>query len=158
MHFFLLLFFRKAKLLLKKKRYQENLITKTDQQIENIERMANDLEYAQIEVQVVQGLKTGNDALKKIHEVMSIEDVERILDEAQAGIEYQREIDEILSGSLTREDEDAVLAELDAIIQETLPQVPESAEVPELPEVPEAEPKAKKIKAEQRQAEMVPAS
>lgn len=28
-----------------------------------------DLEFAQIEVQVVEGLKTGNEALKKIHQV-----------------------------------------------------------------------------------------
>ena len=71
---------------------------------------------------------------------MSIEDVERIMDETREGIEYQRvsdinwkalisvvfsqmltktliffpqEIDELLSGSLTQEDEDAVLQELE---------------------------------------------
>ena len=71
---------------------------------------------------------------------MSIKDVERIMDETREGIEYQRvsdinwkalisavfnqmltkiliffpqEIDELLSGSLTQEDEDAVLQELE---------------------------------------------
>ena len=71
---------------------------------------------------------------------MSTEDAERIMDETREGIEYQRvsdinwkalisavfnqmltkiliffpqEIDELLSGSLTQEDEDAVLQELE---------------------------------------------
>ena len=75
-----------------------------------------------------------------LSQIMSIEDVERIMDETREGIEYQRvsdinwkalisavfnqmltkiliffpqEIDELLSGSLTQEDEDAVLQELE---------------------------------------------
>lgn len=76
-------------------------------------------------------------------QVMSIEEVERIMDETQDAIEYQRvsagesrsvaavflltaqpyilgcvqQIDEMLAGSLSQEDEDAVLAELEAITQ-----------------------------------------
>lgn len=74
-----------------------------------------DLEFAQIERKVIDGLKVGNDCLKKMHEVgdtlffsllwsswksstwlclllqmMSIEEVERIMDETQDAIEYQR--------------------------------------------------------------------
>ncbi|XP_014676459.1 PREDICTED: charged multivesicular body protein 6-B-like [Priapulus caudatus] len=150
----------KALLLLKKKRYQENLMSKTDSQIDNIERMVQDLEFAQIEVQVVEGLKTGNDALKTLHRLMSLEDVEKIMDEAQEGIEYQREIDELLSGSLTAEDNDAVLAELDQIIQESLPEAEEreADEVPQLPGVPTQEPERKKIKEHRKQPELVAAS
>ncbi|KAK6479707.1 charged multivesicular body protein 6-like isoform X1 [Huso huso] len=107
----------KALLLLKKKRYQEQLLDKTENQISNLERMVQDIEFAQIEMKVIEGLKIGNDCLKKMHEVMSIEDVERIMEETQDGIDYQRQIDEVLAGSLTREDEDAVLAELEALTQ-----------------------------------------
>lgn len=126
----------KALLLLKKKRYQDQLLDKTENQIGNLERMVQDLEFAQIEKKVIDGLKVGNECLKKMHEVMSIEEVERIMDETQDSIEYQRQIDEMLAGSLTQEDEDAVLAELEAITQGDvkLPEVPED----ELPEVPEA--------------------
>ncbi|XP_077109445.1 charged multivesicular body protein 6 [Ranitomeya variabilis] len=116
----------KAKLLLKKKRYQEQLLEKTDNQISNLEKMVEDIEFAQIEMKVIEGLKIGNDCLKKMHEVMSIEEVERIMDETQEGIEYQRQIDELLAGSLTTEDEEAILEELEAITQEDL----------ELPEAP----------------------
>lgn len=79
------------------------------------------MEFAQIETKVIAGLKTGNECLKKMHEVgdylsqerhasqplclfislnelyvpplcqvMSIEEVERIMDETQDSIEYQR--------------------------------------------------------------------
>uniref|UniRef100_A0A672GYR7 Charged multivesicular body protein 6b n=1 Tax=Salarias fasciatus TaxID=181472 RepID=A0A672GYR7_SALFA len=107
----------KALLLLKKKRYQDQLLDKTENQISNLERLVQDLEFAQIEKKVIDGLKVGNECLKKMHEVMSIEEVERIMDETQDSIEYQRQIDEMLAGSLSQEDEDAVLAELEAITQ-----------------------------------------
>uniref|UniRef100_A0A4W5Q062 Charged multivesicular body protein 6 n=1 Tax=Hucho hucho TaxID=62062 RepID=A0A4W5Q062_9TELE len=76
-----------------------------------------DIEFVQIEMKVIEGLKVGNDCLKSMHEAMSLEDVERIMDETQDAVEYQRQIDEMLSGSLTQEDEDAVLSELEAITQ-----------------------------------------
>ncbi|TKS89386.1 Charged multivesicular body protein 6 [Collichthys lucidus] len=131
----------KALLLLKKKRYQDQLLDKTENQIGNLERMVQDLEFAQIEKKVIDGLKVGNECLKKMHEVMSIEEVERILDETQDSIEYQRQIDEMLAGSLTQEDEDAVLAELEAITQgdAELPDVP-SDELPEVPAASEEQP------------------
>ncbi|KAL2078382.1 hypothetical protein ACEWY4_026067 [Coilia grayii] len=127
----------KAILLLKKKRYQDQLLDKTENQISNLERMVQDLEFAQIEMKVIEGLKVGNDCLKKMHEMLSVEEVERIMDETQDSIEYQRQIDDMLAGSLSQEDEDAVLAELEAITQGDvdLPEVPDEA----LPEVPEAE-------------------
>ncbi|XP_070596316.1 charged multivesicular body protein 6 [Erythrolamprus reginae] len=116
----------KAKLLLKKKRYEEQLLDKTENQISNLERMVYDIEFTQIELKVIEGLKIGNECLNRMHQVMSIEEVERIMDETQEAVEYQRQIDEILAGSFTTEDEDAILAELDAITQEQidLPEVP----------------------------------
>ncbi|XP_034050379.1 charged multivesicular body protein 6 [Thalassophryne amazonica] len=128
----------KALVLLKKKRYQDQLLDKTESQISNLERMVQDLEFAQIELKVIEGLKNGNECLKKMNEMMSIEEVERIMDETQEAVEYQRQIDEILAGSLSQEDEDAVLAELEALTEGDveLPEVPSE----ELPEAPEKKP------------------
>ncbi|XP_072550423.1 charged multivesicular body protein 6 isoform X4 [Salminus brasiliensis] len=137
----------RALLLLKKKRYQDQLLDKTETQISNIERMVQDLEFAQIEVTVLEGLKVGNDCLKKMHEVLSIEEVERIMEETQEAIEYQKQVDEILAGSLNQEDEEAVLAELEAITQDedvALPEVP-AEPLPALPKG-EKERKAAEIK------------
>lgn len=138
----------KAVLLLKKKRYQDQLLDRTENQISNIERMVQDIEFMQIEMQVIEGLKVGNECLKSMHEIMSIEDVERILDETQESIEYQRQIDEMLAGALSEEDEEAVLAELEAITQGedlALPDVPEEP-VPEVPEAAKTEPERKEAK------------
>ncbi|XP_009885134.1 PREDICTED: charged multivesicular body protein 6 [Charadrius vociferus] len=138
---------RKAMLLLKKKRYQEQLLDKTENQISNLERMVQDIEFTQIEMKVIEGLKIGNECLNKMHQVMSIEEVERIIGETQDAVEYQRQIDEILAGSLTEEDEEAILEELNAITQEQveLPEVP-SEPLPE--KTPEASPVKNRPKPE----------
>ncbi|XP_029293947.1 LOW QUALITY PROTEIN: charged multivesicular body protein 6-like [Cottoperca gobio] len=140
----------KALLLLKKKQYQDQLLDKTENQISNLERMVQDIEFMQIELEVIEGLKVGNDCLKSMHEIMSVEDVERIMDETQESIEYQRQIDEMLSGALTQEDEDAVLAELEAITQGedvALPEVP-TEPIPEVSEAAKAEPERREAKNE----------
>lgn len=143
----------KAKLMLRKKRFQESLIEKTDGQLKNIEQLVHDLEFAQIEAKVFEGLKAGNESLKKLHQLMSIEDVEKLMDETQESIEYQREIDDLLAGGLTEDDEEDVLAELDELTKQdiALPDVPTD----ELPEVQKEKRKAQK---EERQAEAIPAS
>lgn len=108
---------------------------KTDQQLDNLQQMVDNIEFAQIEIKVFEGLKTGNKCLEEMHKIMSLEDVEQIMAETQDAIEYQRvrcpilnktsiikcycfpqEIDELLGQNLTDEDEDAVAAELDSIL------------------------------------------
>ena len=132
-------------MLLKKKRFLESLLTKTDQQLDNLQQMVDNIEFAQIEMRVVEGLKTGNECLEQLHKLMSIEDVEKIMEDTQDAIEYQRvrlidcmcmcvctrvcmcvhivmdhsllqEIDELLGQNLTQEDEDAVAEELESIL------------------------------------------
>lgn len=62
---------------------------KTDGQLENLEKLTHDIEFAQIELQVVEGLKQGNEALKKVNDALNIEDIERILDETREAKEKQ---------------------------------------------------------------------
>lgn len=143
----------RAKLLLKKKRYREQLLDKTENQISSLESMVQSIEFTQIEMKVMEGLQVGNECLKKMHQVMSIEEVERILDETQEAVEYQRQIDELLAGNLTQEDEEAILEELDAITQEQV----ELPDVPSEP-LPEKHPEKVSSKARPRQAELVAAS
>ncbi|OBS73285.1 hypothetical protein A6R68_12139 [Neotoma lepida] len=142
----------RAKLLLKK-RYQEQLLDRTENQISSLEAMVQSIDFTQIETKVMEGLPVGNECLNKIHQVvLSIEEVERILDETQEAAEYQRQIDELLAGNFTQEDEDAILEELNAITQEQI-------ELPEVPSEPltDINPEAP-AKARSRQAELVAAS
>lgn len=131
-------------MLLRKKKYQEKLLETTDNQLENLEKLTSDLEFSQIEQKVLDGLKVGNEALKKVHEILTIDEVERILDETKEGVEKQREIDAVINqyneSALTEEDEEAVLAELDQLIGAEEAQASPAKEAPsepiDLPEVP----------------------
>lgn len=130
----------RARALLRKKKYQEKLLETTDGQLENLEKLTSDLEFAKIEQQVLNGLQVGNEALKRIHEVLPIEEVERIMDETKEGIEKQREIDETINQTLTEQDEEDVLAELDALIGADEKIATEPIDLPEVPtdELPNA--------------------
>jgi len=122
----------RAKLLLRKKKYQEGLLDQADKQLDQLERLTQDLEFSQVEHKVLEGLKQGNDALQRANSVFSTEDIEDLLDETKEAIDKQREIDELLSGQLTQEDEEDVMREFDALLEEEL--------VPTLPAAPAEEP------------------
>ena len=125
-------------LLLRKKKFQEQILSKTDGQLDNLERMVHDLEFAQVETRVIDGLKLGNTALKKLQEVLSIDEIEKVMDETREGVEKQNEINDILMGTLTAEDEADAEAELDALLaldaKEDIPEVPEDVQLPDVPE------------------------
>lgn len=91
------------------------------------------IEFSLVEVSVLHGLKQGNEVLKEIHREMSLESVERLMEETHEAREYQRvrlpdltdifhgltlylhfiqEISNLLANQLTLEEEDAVQAEL----------------------------------------------
>lgn len=125
--------------MLRKKKYQEQVLSRADGQLENLERMVHDLEFAQIEMKVVDGLRIGNTTLKQLHDLLSIDEIEKIMDETREGIEKQREIDEILSSTLAAEDnidESEIETELDALLEaeinEKAPEVPKNVILPDV--------------------------
>lgn len=133
--------------MLRKKKYQEQVLSRADGQLENLERMVHDLEFAQVEMKVVDGLKIGNTALKQLHALLSIDEIEKVMDETREGIEKQREIDEILTSTAIAEeeiDESEIEAELDALmeadINEKAPEIPKDVLLPDVPkDLPEEE-------------------
>lgn len=66
------------------------MLDKAEAQLETLEKMTADIEFAQIEVEVVEGLKIGNESLRELHALMSIDQIESILDETREGVEKQR--------------------------------------------------------------------
>lgn len=135
--------------MLRKKKLQENLLAKTDAQLENIEQMVQDIEFAQIEAKVLLGLKSGNEALNKMHKLMSLENVEKIMDDTREAVEYQQQIDDLLAGGLTSQDEEDVEAELEDILNQAEKNI-------ELPNVPID--KLTEKRAEKKERELVAAS
>lgn len=81
----------KALLALRRKKYQESLLSKTDQQLAQLEILTSDVEFALVQKDVVFGLKQGTAVLKEIHKEMGgLEQVEMIMDESAEAQAYQR--------------------------------------------------------------------
>ncbi|VDO42055.1 unnamed protein product [Haemonchus placei] len=106
----------RALLLLKKKRFQENVIERTLKQLDNIDRMVHDLEFADIQQRVVEGLRQGNDALKKMNAIFDIDEIEKLMEETKEAAEYQEEISALLTGQLTTTDVEEAEHELEQLL------------------------------------------
>ncbi|KAL2353948.1 Snf7-domain-containing protein [Cryomyces antarcticus] len=131
---------KKALLALRRKKYQESLLTKTDQQLAQLEILTSDVEFALVQKDVVFGLQQGTSVLKEIHKEMGgLENVEKLMGESAEAQAYQKEISDMLGGRISNQDEDEVEDELDALEAEVagtkLPDAPTQA----LPENVESE-------------------
>lgn len=82
---------KRALLALRRKKYQESLLAKTDAQLAQLEKLTNDVEFALIQKDVVFGLQQGTKVLKEIHaEMGGIENVEKLMGETAEAIAYQQ--------------------------------------------------------------------
>ncbi|RKF71991.1 Charged multivesicular body protein 6 [Golovinomyces cichoracearum] len=104
---------RKAKLALRRKKYQESLLAKTDAQLEQLEILTRSVEFALVQKDVIYGLQQGTSVLETIHkEIGGIQHVEKLMGDTTEAITYQKEISEMLSDQMTCQDEDEVDDEL----------------------------------------------
>ena len=82
---------KKALLALRRKKYQESLLVKTDAQLAQLEILTSDVEFALVQKDVLFGLQQGTAVLKEIHREMGgIENVEKLLGESEEAQAYQR--------------------------------------------------------------------
>lgn len=123
----------RALLMLKKKKYLEKMIEKTEKQLDTIQRMVNDIEFATIQSEVVNKLRAGNEALKKMNQMFDLDEIDKIMEETKEGAEFQEEISNMLSGAFTQQDEEDLEAELERLTEQDideklvgLPKVPEN--------------------------------
>ncbi|CAJ2511832.1 Uu.00g074570.m01.CDS01 [Anthostomella pinea] len=150
----------RALLALRRKKYQESLLAKTDAQLEQLEALTRNVEFALIQKDIVFGLQQGTRVLKEIHaEMGGIEHVEKLMGESADAVAYQKEVSEMLGGRITNQDEDEVEDEMAALELEIngpahLPEVPNTT-LPE-PDVEEQEPEAAPERQPERQ--LMPAS
>lgn len=117
---------KRALLFLRKEKFQSQLLEKSFAQLASLEELLESIEFAQIQQDIVRGLKHGADTLKAINAEVSIDDVERIMDDSAAGIAYQHEVEQALNAVISEEDEQAIEEELAKMQQEVLPSVPTS--------------------------------
>lgn len=76
------------------------------------------IESAQVNVSVMESLKIGNESLKQLNNIMSVEAVEAILSDHDEEIEKQREIDVLLAGEFAQGIDDELESELKALMEE----------------------------------------
>ncbi|KAI6250381.1 Charged multivesicular body protein 6 [Erysiphe necator] len=119
----------KALLALRRKKYQESLLAKTDAQLEQLESLTKSVEFALVQKDVIYGLQQGTKVLQAIHaEMGGLEHVDKLMGETADAIAYQKEISNMLGDQMTNQDEDEVEDELDALEAEItgvpLPTVP----------------------------------
>ncbi|KAF7874155.1 hypothetical protein EAF04_002827 [Stromatinia cepivora] len=150
---------KRALLALRRKKYQESLLAKTDAQLEQLEKLTSSVEFALVQKDVVFGLQQGTNVLNQIHKEMGgLDHVEKLMGETADAIAYQQEVSDMLGGMMSNQDEDEVEDELAALEAEVtgvpLPEVP-TVGLPlkdSLPDVPRSELSSKdRAKARQRE-------
>ena len=137
---------------LRRKKYQESLLDKTDGQLAQLEQLASQVEFALVQKDVMYGLQQGTEVLQAIHKEMGgIEAVERLMGETEEARAYQevgssmlylqweitdrarfQEISQMLEGNLSTQDEEDVEDELEALQTQLAPKVSQ----PVLPNAP----------------------
>lgn len=139
----------KALLALRRRKFQESLLAKTDAQLETLEQLTANVEFSLVQKDVVFGLSQGTKVLKQIQgEMGGLDNVEKLMGENEEARVFQREVSEMLAGQMSRDDEEEVDEELEKMerairgpeqrdrLEEGDPTIGEE----ELPQVPDQEP------------------
>lgn len=80
---------QRALLVLKLRRHRDTEATKVDGQLITVLDMINTVEWESQNIKVMKALQEGTRTLNKLHEELSVEDVEKILDETNEAIEVE---------------------------------------------------------------------
>ncbi|TGO55414.1 hypothetical protein BOTNAR_0245g00190 [Botryotinia narcissicola] len=142
---------KRALLALRRKKYQESLLAKTDAQLEQLEKLTSSVEFALVQKDVVFGLQQGTNVLNQIHKEMGgLDHVEKLMGETADAIAYQQ------ASAISYEVEDELVVLEAEVTGVPLPEVP-TAGLPlkdSLPDVPRSELSSKdRAKARQRERE-----
>ncbi|KAG2414102.1 hypothetical protein HFD88_003293 [Aspergillus terreus] len=152
---------KRALLALRRKKYQESLLSKTDAQLEQLEQLTSQVEFSLVQKDVLFGLRQGTQVLQTIHKEMGgIKGVEQMMGETEEARAYQEEISQMLAGHLSNQDEDEVEDELAVLQREVqkdveLPNAP--TDLPSKPAVAEPEETEEQPKAKTRERTAIPA-
>jgi charged multivesicular body protein 6 len=117
-----------ALLALKRKRYQETLLARTEGQWANLSDLANSLEFARQSSAVFEAMKQGNALLEQLNAQTKLEDVEALMDDTREAVAYQQQVSQMLGAELTQNDhediEDTIKQWEAEQIAEEMPAVP----------------------------------
>ena len=135
----------KAMLALRKQKYLSKNLETGRGELLNLETLILNVENAQIQKNVYEALERGNEFLKSLNQQLTLNDVEKLMEETQDAIEYQQQIGEALAQQGIKEDDNDLLEEFEKLDQaEAL-----EFEVPSVPQkIKENEKKIEKAEEE----------
>ena len=137
--------------LLRLRKYKQAQASSCEDQLLNVTQMVETIGSKQNENAVLEAMAAGKNTLKKMHEETTVDDVLNLMDEIQEEAQVEQEIAEILHGvpELSPADEEAVEAELEAMMVEMNGETP--IHLPEAPsdKLPEIE-KPDKVPAKEQ--------
>ena len=125
----------RALLVLRKKKLQQGRLKHLDAWLAGVETMLGDIEATKGTNQLFSALKQGHIALKGLQQEVTIQDMEKLMEDNAAAKDYQDELSTALGTDPSATEEDDVLAELSAldVHEDDLPDVPQH-ELPRLVE------------------------
>lgn len=138
----------RAKVYLRSKKQQQTTITKTYEQLDNLETLIGTIEFKLIEKDVMYGLEQGNAVLKTLNSEMSVDKIDKVLDDLE---DERLKVDEVLdmlgmgSGLSNGEEHevDEELANLEAEVNGTNKVETEVLQDIDMPAVPNTNPESK---------------
>lgn len=109
----------RALLVLKLKKHKEKEVVNIDGQLISVLEMIDNIEWESTNLEVMKALQAGNTALNKLHEEMSVEDVENLLAETNEAIETENQINLLLAGQFNVQDDEELQKELAELMGES---------------------------------------
>lgn len=97
-----------ALLALKRKRYQERLLDRTERQLINLEEMVQSIQFASMQAEVFAALQAGNQVLNALNAQTKLEDVEALMEDTREAVEYQSKISEMMGSEISQADVDDI--------------------------------------------------
>lgn len=105
---------RKALYCLKREKAQQAQLQSVTDMLDNVQKLIDSVEFSQMEEEVVAALKDGKTELERLNKMLSIDDIEKLMDETAESIEEARQIDALLSQPVAGvTDDDELLRELE---------------------------------------------
>ena len=126
----------RAKLALRMKKLRDKEADRIEAQLTSLQELLMGVERAEMTLRVVEGLKSGNEALKRLNALMPVEEVQRVLDEAQDERDKLDEVSSVLAQGLDASAEEEALAELAELERQVTSKLPDAPSHVVLPSAP----------------------
>lgn len=108
----------RARIVLRQKKAREIYINNAEHMLEGIDSQINNIQTKQMEINMIENIKQTNSLLKKMNDLMPIEEVERIMDENQEQNDRLNEISSLLAQDMNPEINEAAEEDLDKLYEE----------------------------------------